>query len=117
MPYDSRYVHEWSKTYQIKREDNIKLDNPFVGKVPFKVSYKDEPQANMGHLLQWEYSRIWNHEHDEYLKKRQTKGKPIFIKPNINARKPKESGSNEPKPLTKNKKYDNVQSKILNNRK
>lgn len=118
MSADNRMTAEWGKTFPKVPVDNIKLDNPHVGKEPFKVSYARNEPPNMGSLLNGEYSRIWNQQHDQYLKKRQTKTSTVnFIKPDVNARKPAQKGkmeTNELKPMIRSKKYDNVQSKIKN---
>lgn len=115
MSLESHLAEDCGKANSNVPADNIKLDNPYVGKEPFKVTYgRDEP-PNITYLLTGEYSRIWNREHDQYMKKRQIeKTTTNFIKPDVNARKPTKTESNEPKPVVRSKKYENVQSKIDN---
>lgn len=115
MAADGHPDQEWGKTYPNIPVDNIKLDNPFVGKEPFKVTYSRKEPPNITYLLNYEYSRIWNRGHDHYLARRQKKPKTTkFIKPDLNARKHFQKLEEETKPLTKSKKYENVQSKIQN---
>lgn len=115
MPAEGQLaVAEWGKAFSKVPTDNIKLDNPFVGKEPFQVAYARNEPPNMSYLLNWEYLRIWNREHDQYLKKRQKKTATAnFIKPNVNARKPSQK-TNEPKTMVRSKKYENVPCKINN---
>lgn len=108
-------LQEWGRSFPNIPADNIKLDNPFVGKEPFKVTYSRYEPPIISYLLNYEYSRIWNREHDQYLKRRQKKPKTAnFIKPDMNARKHHQKAKEETKPLVKSKKYENVQSKIKN---
>lgn len=100
--------------------DNLQLNNPYVGKKPFRVSYDTYDRPNMHDLITGEYSRIWDKEHDLYLKTRQGEKTTAFIKPDLNARKmpPKiQTETVEPPPIVRSKKYDNVQSKVNNGRK
>lgn len=104
---------EWGKSFPKFPTDHIQLDNRFVGKKPFAVSYKHEPRPNMSHLLSWEYSRMWKSEHNEYLKQRETNAKLKFIKPKIEYKLPKIVKSEKKLDnLTKSKKYQKVCSKI-----
>lgn len=118
MSADNRPTVECGRTYPKVPVDNIKLNNPFVGKEPFKVTYAANDQPNMGSLMNGEYSRIWYEEHDQYLKKRKSKASTVnYIKPDVNARRPTQKSkmeTNELKPMIRCKKYDNVQSKINN---
>lgn len=61
---------EWSITPTKKQEDSLTLDNPYAGKYLFQASYATKPGSSMGHLLSWEYGRIWNREHKQYVLKR-----------------------------------------------
>lgn len=98
MSGGDRSTAEWGKSYPKVPVDNIKLDNPFVGKPPFKVTYPWNEPPNINYLLSGEYSRIWNREHDQYLKRRRNKMTVMNkIKPNVNARKPTQKSKQETK--------------------
>lgn len=111
-------TEEWGKSYANVPVDNIKLDNPFVGKEPFKVTHGMNEPTKMSFLMSGEYSRIWNRDHDQYMKRRQKKSTTTNVtKPNVHARKPTEKSLKEPdqpKAMIRCKKYDNVRSKINN---
>lgn len=119
MASEKRLNDDWAKTYPKVPVDNIKLDNPYVGKEPFKITYGRNEPPTMNNLMTGEYSRIWNEQHDQYLKNRQNRtSSPVhFIKPNLNARKPIHNSTQkemcEPK-MIRSKKYENIRSKIDN---
>lgn len=116
MPDDLRLYLEWSKSYQIKLADNIKLDNPYAGKYLFKASYVNEPRPDMSRLLNWDYGRIWKREHIQYITKRTNKATPKRFKPDIYYRRRllQRNIPNEPKLLIRSKKYEQIKKKINN---
>lgn len=110
MPSGDRSTAEWGKTYP-----KVPVDNPFVAKPPFKVTYPWNEPPNMNYLLSGEYSRIWNREHDQYLKRRRNKLMVMNkIKPNVNARKPTQKPKKDTVPAVESDRSENVQGKITN---
>lgn len=107
---------QWGKSFPTKPNDQIKLDNPYVGQYLFKASYVNETRPDISHLLNWEYGRTWKREHKQYILKRIGKAKPKVFKPDIYARRwmLQKNVSKDLKLLIRSKKYENVQKKIEN---
>lgn len=78
-----KFINEWSQSYPIQPLDNICV-YPFIKLKRFRPSYEREPRPNMSSLLNWEYHRTWQKEHDAYIKWRneRTSSKKIKHDPN-----------------------------------
>lgn len=71
----------WSPAQLIRPVDNIRLHKYTYAK-PFCASFeKDEARPNMSKLMGCEYFRVWQEEHNQYLKLRNARENPKWIRP------------------------------------